>query len=153
MRGVRACTTASFQLRRSMSQHRIQDIHDKCTDADRMRHLEHVVAAPQTEDRGHALPSKGPSVLAKLAKWADYDSCSSGPVGSSRFLPMKTPLSEVRLRHPGLYTSMISCERCTLTKLTLSQICVRKILLGFVRSLKRPVSMLTIAWWLSLRLI
>jgi len=37
--------------------------------------------------------SSAPTVLTKLKKWADYESVGE-PVGGTKFLPMKTPMSE-----------------------------------------------------------
>lgn len=64
--------------------------------------------------------NSGPSVLAKLVKWAGYESCCRGPVGTSRFLPMKTPLSEATLaawceaeppRNPWSVALMLDTQR------------------------------------------
>ena len=42
-----------------------------------------------------------PTVLSKLQKWGDYESYGE-PVGPSRFIPMKTPLSPTLLADLGV---------------------------------------------------
>ena len=58
------------------------------------RHLLPAVLKSSTFGAEISSVTKQPAVLGKLGKWAMYDSCCTGPVPPSRFLPMKTPLSE-----------------------------------------------------------
>lgn len=61
-------------------------------------HCAPVTASPRDgegAEKPDVTQQKKPSVLGKLNKWAGYESCCRGPVAPARFLPMKTPLSEV----------------------------------------------------------